>query len=228
MMAIRFAFLLVFSLTSCQALSPTTPSVTEQRLADKTSARAQQWTRHMDGEVSLSIAVPDGWETYNTTGGIVLNEYMGSGVPGTPLRGFLVHIFVPHLDDVRLPSDSDQSNAAWFVLKQVIRNKKYVGDALVSEPVAFHWDQHDAAYYLLNNRNRTVTMLLALMLPDRSNLVVCHVSVPENQAHRIRSLLPALLETLTIDGSQVDVSALHNLPDPLMFPVEETPPGENS
>jgi hypothetical protein len=209
--------LLVILLAACQPFA-IADDVKPTHIADK-NANDAHWTRHYEGEVSLRIMVPKGWETYNTAAGIVLNEHMGSSAPGSPLRGFLIHVFVPHDQNFIMPPSSDV-NMAWFILNQVVTNPDYVGQALVSEPVAFEWDQHEAAYYLLNNRDDTVTMLLALALPDHSNLVVAHISVPEDQAPRVRSLLPKLLETLTIDGQRVDAAALHNLPDPLVFPVE--------
>ena len=140
--------------------------------------------------------------------------------PNEPLRGFLIHIFVQNVSSFHVP-DWAGRNMAWMVLKQVVRNPDYVGNALVSEPVAFEWDGHDAAYYLLNNRDGTVTMLLALDMPGQDNMIVCHVSVPAAQSERIRELLPGLLETLTIDGTQISMIALDVLPQPLVFPAGE-------
>jgi hypothetical protein len=218
-MSIKPVVVLVLLLTACQVYPSLIPERTPQRLADKDAASARHWTRHNEGDLTLRVVVPDGWETYNTSAGIVLNEFIGSGTPDTPLAGFLIHIFVPATGTFRLPLDDDM-NMAWYALKQVVHNKEFVGEALVSEPVAFEWDGHDAAYYLLNNRDRTVTMLLALGMADRQALVVCHISVPEDQAGRIRPLLPELLESLTVDGHAIDAAALHDLPDPLVFPAE--------
>ncbi|MBZ0301307.1 MAG: hypothetical protein K8J31_16290 [Anaerolineae bacterium] len=212
------ASLLLILLTACQVFSYPAQS-NPPSVVDKRAASGEQWTRHNEGEVSLSIVVPRGWETYNTSVGIVLNEYIGGNAPDTPLNGFLIHIFIPHDKHFTLP-DSDDVNMAWFVLNQVVTNPDYIGGALVSEPVAFEWDDYDAAYYLLNNRDQTVTMLLALALPDQ-NLVVAHVSVPEAQAARIRALLPDLLGTLTVDGHHLNAAALSALPDPLVFPSSD-------
>jgi hypothetical protein len=134
-----------------------------------------------------------------------------------PLDGVLVHIFIPNMSDFEYPESNDV-NLAWAILNQVVSNPDYIGNALVSDPVAFEWDNYDAAYYLLNNRDETVTMLLALGMPERDKLVVCHVSVPDRQAARIRAVLPDLLATLTVDGHLIDAVALRDLPDPLVFP----------
>jgi hypothetical protein len=217
-MGIKLGLLLILSVAvGCKTI--TVSGTYHQQMAVKTpSAGGQQWTHHMSEKIDLKIVVPEGWETYNTEAGIVLNEYVGTGVPGTPLNGFLMHIFVPYLNRFNLPDSSD-ANLAWVVLKQVVSNPDYVGSAVVSEPVAFIWDHYDAAYYLLNNRDRTVTMLLAFGLSNRENLVVCHVSVPEDQSPRIRQLLPALLASLTVNGVRSDADNLNELPDPLEFPV---------
>lgn len=216
-MRISLGLLLVLSvMVACD--STTGASGESTTMAVKTQAMPhEQWTRHQGDNVDLAIVVPDGWETYNTDAGIVLNEYASATIPDPTLRGILVHIFVPYIDRFSRPSTAD-TNMAWWVLKQVVSNPDYVGSALVSEPVAFTWDHYEAAYYLLNNRNETVTMLLALGLPDHSDLVVCHISAPEDQSPRIRPLLSVILGSLRINGAAVDASSLDDLPDPLEFP----------
>lgn len=212
-MRLRPGFLLLLlGLSACQALAARPYEIA---VADKT---ADRWARHTEGDIRLSIAVPAGWESYNTGAGIVLNEHMGTGTPDQPLRGFLIHIFVPNMGNFRLPEDGE--NLAWYVLMQVVKDPAYVGNAVVSAPMAFEWDQHDAAYYLLDNQDGTVTMLLALGLADHTMLVVSHVSVPVDQSSRIPDLLPDLLNSLTIDGVMIDASALRELPASLNFPTQ--------
>jgi hypothetical protein len=209
-------FFLLLGVVGCQAFTAA-PSDNHQ-VADKHHyPRSEDRAYHNGGDLRLSIVVPAGWETYNTEAGIVLNEHIGSATLDQPLNGVLVHIFVPNMGDFTYP-DSADANLAWAILKQVVSNPDYIGNALVSDPVAFDWDDYAAAYYLLNNRDETVTMLLALGMPERDHLVVCHVSVPERQAERIRAVLPDLLASLTINGTLIDAAALRDLPDPLLFP----------
>ncbi len=204
-------FILMLGIVGCQAFS-TTPN--QSMVAQKHPyPKGEDYAYHDGGDVHLKILVPDGWETFNTDAGIVLNEQVGA----TSIDGVLVHIFLPNMNDFMYPDTSDV-NLAWSILNQVVSNPDYIGNALVSDPVAFEWDAHDAAYYLLNNRDETVTMLLALGMPTQNSLVVCHVSAPNNQANRIRALLPELLKTLTLDGNLIDAEALESLPDPLVFP----------
>jgi hypothetical protein len=208
-----FLVVLIVVAALCQACAGSKNSIGP--IADKT--KEQEWADHSEGEYALRILVPYGWETYNTDAGIVLNEMIGANAPDTPLHGLLIHVFVPDARQFRWPDETDV-NLAWYILKQVVHNPDYVGNARISEPVAFDWDHHEAAYYLLNNLDGTVTMLLAMEMPNGRSLVVCHISVPDDQTHRIRQEMPDLLATLTIDGQQIDVSALRSLPDPLVFP----------
>ena len=223
-MRIQLGLLLILAVVvGCDSI--TGASETVQTMAIKTEpAETEHWTHHHGDRVDLAIIVPNGWETYNTDDGIGLNEYFDAGAWGMKLHGFVIHIFVQYLDNFTLP-DSDDVNMAWAILKQVVTNPDYVGSAIVSEPEAFIWDQYQAAYYLLNNRDGTVTMLLALSLQDRSDLVVCHISAPEEQSQQIRQRLPELLGSLTINDHHVDPSSLNSLPDPLDFPEN---PGQTS
>lgn len=220
----RIVILLVFlalALVSCRF--PSEPAIvidkTEDPATPTPTAESVVWTQYDSAGIQLRIRVPDGWQTYQTDAGIVLAEHIGSGENGGQLEGILIHIFVPHMDAFDIPDDADV-NMAWWVLNQVVHDPDYVGTALVSEPVAFDWDHHDAAYYLLNNNDNTVTMLLALGMPDAHKMVVAHISAPVTHADRIRPLLPELLDTLTVNDVAVDASALNHLPDPLAFPLD--------
>jgi hypothetical protein len=219
--------LVFFSLAACQLFTgdsringdhQLTPAAAESTRSYRPSA-GDHWSVYHNTEISLKIKVPSGWETFHTDAGIVLTERVGSVSSSVILEGILVHVFIPTTDEFTFP-ESDDVNVAWAILSQVVAMPEYVGSALVSDPVAFNWDHHDAAYYLLNNRNNTVTLLLALGLPGH-NLVVCHISSPVEQADRIRPLLPQLLESLTVNDQPIDATALHHLPDPLVFPVDD-------
>ena len=216
---ILFALLMLTGLVGCQNATPSPLPVSNVTRAAPRVAERDEWVIHQ-GLVDLRLRVPAGWETYNTNDGIVLSEHVSSAYTADRLRGILVHLFVPPMDGFSM--SGPDANLAWAVLKQVVTNPAYVGDALASEPVAFDWDDHHAAYYLLNNRDGTLTLLLALGLAGRDQIVVCHISLPETQQARRRPLLPQLLAGLTVDGAAIDASALHDLPDPLVFPAPES------
>lgn len=210
--------LLVLCLAACQSPGSQQPTETSSVLPPHATPSAG-WASNTETPLSLKVRIPDGWETYNTESGIVLTERTTTPETGVTLEGLLVYIFVPKMDGFSTPAHD--ANVAWSMLNQVVTNRDYIGDALVSDPVAFLWDKHDAAYYLLNNRDGTLTLLLAIGMPDRRNLVVCHVSMPESHSSRLRPLLPDLLSSLVVNGEAIDGTALHNLPDPLVFPVDE-------
>lgn len=209
------------SLTACDKLylAPATPHT--QPLSPTMPAPPDGWAVHDGTGIRLKIKVPDGWDTYNTEVGIVLSEHMGTAETGGMLEGILIYVFVPQTDDFDLP-EANNHNLAWAMLKRVVADRDYVGNALASEPQAFDWDGNEAAYYLLNNRDGTLTMLLAVELKTTHQMIVCHISMPEDHSERIRPLLPDILSSLTIDGVQMDDTALQELPDPLNFPVEKS------
>jgi hypothetical protein len=213
--------IVILNLAGCKEFN-IQPSPTPAPMPTLSPTPSENWAVHESMGISLKIKIPYGWETDNTEMGIVLSEHMGKPETGGILEGILVHIFVKQTDSFHF-SSSENVNIAWQMLKKVINDPQYVGNALVSEPVAFDWDRHDAAYYLLNNRDGTLTLLLAMELGDDHHVVVAHISLPEDQADRLRPLLPDLLDSLTIDNTVVDVSALRDLPDPLVFPVEASP-----
>lgn len=220
-MTLKLALLLMLVLAACQVVPdfPTTSDQPGVLTADALTVEAHDgWTTHENDGVVLKIRIPDGWQSYHTADGVVLTEYIGTAETAGHLQGILMYVFVPRMDSFRLP-DTDDVNMAWAVLKQVVSNPDYVGRALVSEPQAFDWDHHDAAYYLLNNRDGTLTLLLAMSLP-RHKMIVCHISMPESHADRVRPMLPDLLRTLTVNDTPIDAAALNHLPDPLVFPVD--------
>lgn len=222
---LALALLLAFVLTACQAL-PDIPAAippADTPAVDVLTAEAQGgWATYENGSAILKIRIPAGWQSYNTTDGIVLTEHIGTAETAGHLQGILVYIFVPRMSRFELPT-TEGANIAWAVLKQVVTNPDYVGRALASEPQAFDWDHHDAAYYLLNNRDSTLTLLLAMSLPP-NKMIVAHISLPESQAARLRPLLPSLFQSLTINGVLISAEALRHLPDPLVFPTEAASP----
>ncbi|GAB4512903.1 MAG: hypothetical protein OHK0046_13080 [Anaerolineae bacterium] len=169
------------------------------------------------GELELAVQRPSDWEVYATEYGVVLAEYISSVATDGQLGGLLTHIFVPPLEDFDLQI-SDGVNLAWRILGQIIENPDYVGSATVSEPVAFRWNNFDAAYYLMDNGEGNVTIVVGVVPPGTQYLIACSISAPVTQSERIRQVLPELLDNLTINSTTLDGSALNTLPNPLIFP----------
>lgn len=212
--------LVALLLAGCQALASEPAAATpNDSLANPNPSTQAQWAEYRSRPVSFGLEVPQGWQSYSTEAGIVLNERPATITNGIALEGILIHIFSPPLDDLSRAVTRSE-NSAWHILREVVSNPEYIGNAIVSDPVPFRWSDLDAAYYLLHNRDTTVTLLLALDAPETDKLVVCHVSAPENQSSRIRELLPDILSSLTINDTHIGSAALHNLPDPLIFPTQ--------
>lgn len=169
------------------------------------------------GGVSLSIPRPIGWETYQTDFGIVLTEHIVSVATGGALDGLLVHIFAPPMHNIPV-AVVDNSNAAWETLRRIIADPAFIGSAAVSEPAPFIWSACDAAYYLLNNGDGNVSIVIGLILPQTRTMITISASAPGAQSERLRRLLPLLLDDVTINGLALDGAHLDALPDPLDFP----------
>lgn len=173
----------------------------------------------MEG-VNLRLNAPTGWQA-DVMDGLLLIEHTTSMDDGSPNAGMLVYIFVPPLSEFAVLTGS--GNFAYAVLNHVVRMPQRVGhDVSVTDPVSFRWGNHDAAYYLLSGLD-VRTMVLAVAVPNnnglRPSLVVCNISVPNDREGMLRTVLPYILDGLTIDETTLEGDALQALPDPLPFPV---------
>lgn len=173
----------------------------------------------MEG-VNLRLDAPAGWQA-DVMDGLLLVEHTASMDDGSPNAGMLVYIFVPPVSEFAVLTGS--GNFAYAVLNHVVRMPQRVGrDVSVSDPVGFRWGNYDAAYYLLSGLD-VRTMVLAVAVPNnnglRPSLVVCNISVPNDHEGMLRTVLPFVLDGLTIDGTTLEGDALQSLPDPLPFPV---------
>lgn len=217
----KFAPLLlcvVLLATACSApLSLESPTRTPLVIPTDIPAGSSRLETQVGG-VDLGIDVPTGWEGRSTNDGLVLAEHFDPMDATNMADGIQVHIFVHSADAFSLPENT-RINAAWNVLRQVSENPSYVGEAAITDPQAFEWDGHDAAFYLLNDGDGSVTMLMALMLRDPLALVVSNISAPESRHDTIRPLLPELYRSLTVNGQRMSLSVLDTLPDPLTFPT---------
>jgi hypothetical protein len=171
-------------------------------------------------DITLSVPRPQNWELHRTAFGVVLAEHIGSIATDGELGGILAHVWLQPLTDFNLQA-STRENAAWAILGQIIENPEYVGSATVSGPAGFIWDGNDAAYYLLDNGDGNLSVVIGVIVPGTGRLITISVSAPAAQAARIRPLLPQTLHGLRINNSTLSGSALDQLPDPLVFPQHE-------
>ena len=214
---------------ACQSMlhAATTPTVDPTSTAERTpeatptTNKTTAWEQVNVSGIQLGIEIPSGWEAQKTDDGLLIAEHFGT-MESDP-AGMQIYLFVHSLDGFELPGESD-ANIAWAALEQISKKREYIGKALVSAPAGFEWDGQDAAYYLLNDGDGNLSVLIAIAISTPQRLVVCRFSSPAWQADQIRDMLPEVLGTLSINGITMDMDALYGLPDPLQFPQAETTP----
>jgi hypothetical protein len=167
-------------------------------------------------ELVISVQRPPSWESVSTDYGVVLAEKMRTMADVT-YGGLLAHIFVPPLDNIVLTQDGD--NVARSILRQVIASPEYINGAITTSPTAFQWHSLDAAYFLMDNRRGSATVIIGLAEPVNNKLAVIQISAPSAEAERIRMLLPQVLDRMVINNVELSGSALDAvLPTMLEFP----------
>ena len=171
------------------------------------------------GVVEVAVNCPSGWQAYTDDQGLAIAENPGSVVEGGALRGILLYVWMPPLDDFSVPETAD-ANRAQLVLDEVIHNPDVVGSGRVTQPQGFAWGDQDAAYYLLNDRagEGHATLVLAVTVPRTNRLLAVSLSAPHREQSRIREMLPTLLDGLTVNRVSMDSAVLDTLPETLAFP----------
>lgn len=172
--------------------------------------------------VEIDMRVPPGWSGRKMDDGILIAERRSSIPNSGKLMGMQVYVFVHALDDYPKPVLADE-HPARRILKQIISQPSLVGDSAVTEPETFMWDGNDAAYYLVNDGNENVALVMAVVVAQESQLVAINISCPSERADAIRSTLPILLDDLWVNNSLMNFTGVESLPDPLVFPDYSEP-----
>ena len=228
MMLIRLLTAVTLFLAACQSMSPPTPTesnlqntgvaVQDVRTPQATEEQTPVWMETEVHGVSLGIWKPAGWEA-DTSYGLLMAEHTVSIETGQAEGGMMINVFVPETHNLEV-ADSDEHNFAWFVFDQIVDDPAHTGrDVAVSDPVPFSWGGHEAAYYLVSTSDGFEMVIIGIALPgDHDKLVVCNISLPARDARDVRDIIPRLLDSFTINGVDLDGTALEALPDPLEFP----------
>ncbi len=207
---------LLFLLTGCQGgvqdFSPTLSVATRASEGVEREVHAE-----VQG-IRLSLSIPSGWEAQRTPTGILIAEHFRLMQENQYPGNVQLHIFVQRVDELGLPIPPTATNLAWTVLQEVVTRPAYIGEATATAPREFEWSGHAAAYYLLNNGDSTVSLVMALTIQQNNQLVALNFSTTMERSQSLRPMLPDLLDTLTINDVLMDPSALDALPDPLIFP----------
>ncbi|MBI1279891.1 MAG: hypothetical protein GC179_17320 [Anaerolineaceae bacterium] len=167
--------------------------------------------------VQINMRVPPGWNGRQMDDGILIAERKSSIHNPGKLMGMQVYIFVHALND--FPSSvSTDSHPARRILQKILSQPALVGDSAVTDPEPFTWDGNDAAYYLVNDTNENVSLIMAVVIANQSQLVAINISCPSDRAESIRESLPELLSDLWVNNALMSFSGVDALPDPLIFP----------
>ncbi len=218
----RMIFIAIFMMMISGCAPDTQPSDTVRLMPTSTpnTTDTAQIVNLSLNDIALALPYPSTWESYTTEYGVVLAEYLGSVATEGQLGGILIHLFVPPLDEMNIPiSESDNNNRALDILSKILAYPDYVGNATVSTPSPFLWDQFECAYYLMDNGEGNLTIVIGILDPQTNRLVTVSMSAPQDQQTRIRAMLPVLLDGLVINDYTLSGMVLDDiLPNPLVFP----------
>lgn len=168
--------------------------------------------------VQIAMRVPAGWNSRKMDNGILIAEQRGSIHNLGKLLGMQVFVFV-HSTNNFPASVRTSPHPARNILQQVVSQPALMGKSIVTIPQAFIWDGNDAAYYLLNDGNQNVSLVVAVVLANQSQIVAINISCPESQSASMRAALPDLLDDLSVNDVLMSTALVDALPDPLVFPV---------
>jgi hypothetical protein len=172
--------------------------------------------------VQINMRVPPGWNGRKMDDGILIAERKSSLHNPGKLMGMQVYVFVHGVEEFPA-SISKDAHPAQRILEKIISRPDLVGDSAVSEPKTFTWDGNDAAYYLVNDTNENVSLVMAIVVANQSQLVTINISCPSDRADSIRESLPDLLANLWVNDALMSYQGVEALPDPLIFPVYTHP-----
>lgn len=171
--------------------------------------------------LNIRLRKPREWEAFSTNGGIVIAEKFGTVADQGQLAGLMTYVFLTPLDDFPFGiSDGPDGSRAVEVLSKIVSDGSYVGGADVSPVEGFSWSGHDAAYYLLTDRQTGLrTLVIGVALMQEHALLTATLSAPAVMETHIRAALPTLLGGMMINANRLSEDDLAALPGQLAFPT---------
>lgn len=220
----QVSVLLIVLLTACTEI-PAAPPVTESNIQNVAipstrlaAVDSPRWVETEMSGVKIGAWLPVGWQA-DTTGGLTMVEHMGSLHSGEVATGITVRIFVPEVEAL-VADAGDHENLAFAVLESVAISPELTDGAQVSEPVAFRWNDHHAAYYLFAAPDDVDGLVVALAMADEHKIVVANIAAPRAEMQRLQAVLPQLIGELQINRQRLNGEFISALPDPLVFPSQ--------
>jgi hypothetical protein len=153
--------------------------------------------------VPLAFTKPAGWHIYRETDHVILTEQSEPLNADGSLQGIVVHIWL---------MDAPPENTTSAALSRILLTPDLTEPLPVTvTPHSFEWSQHDAAYYMLEAQEGYMTLVLAVMLADKSSMVAINISAPQQDTARVKALLPTLFDGFAIGGRELDSAPLGDL-----------------
>ncbi|MCL4248237.1 MAG: hypothetical protein KJ065_08835 [Anaerolineae bacterium] len=177
-----------------------------------------KWVETQIGDFDIGAWIPANWEA-DTTNGLTVVEHMGSIGSGQPSSGITIYIFVPDISEF-IPDTEASDNLAYEVLDHASGSPEHMQGVEISPTKAFNWGTHDAAYYLYayGQGEHEGFHGMVLAVTHGREIIVINVMSPRTESARIRSVIPPILQGLSINHEHLSTSFPDALPDPLVFP----------
>lgn len=210
---------------SCGQITPTatpvpstTPDATESPQTQTATDESTKWVETQIGDFDIGAWIPAHWEA-DTTNGLTIVEHMGSIRSGRPSSGITIYIFVPDISEIVLGTETSD-NLAYEVLEHVSGSPEHMQGVEISPTEAFSWGAHEAAYYLYSYGQGEHEGLhgMVLAVTHGREIIVINVMAPRTESSRIRSVIPQILQGLSINHEHLSASFPDALPDLLVFP----------
>jgi hypothetical protein len=211
------------SIAACQTQPPSsTPTdaiaITPEATVEVVSEPA--WREGTIGTIRVGIWQPPGW-TFTNENTVTLLQHNPSlsASESAPQTGIIVNVFAPHTTSFDLPPmPEDTANPPLWVFRHLVADPTVIGyQTSASQPVAFDWHNHPAAYYLLSSPNHGHAIIVGVMLNDGSMLGI-NVSLPSSSLDNARETLAMIFNGFTVDGETIGGGILSALPAPAAFP----------
>ncbi len=159
-------------------------------------------------DVAVRLYHLSGWNLYHDNQHIVLTEEVNPLNHQGDLEGIVMHLWL---------ADITPEHATLDALNEILQKSDVDQANLLSDPIAFVWQEHDSAYYLLNSDMNNIALVLAVRVPDSDHLLAVNISVPGIDYERMRQLLPELFKGFAINHRLLDSADLHHIPMNISF-----------
>lgn len=219
----RILVLLALALlvASCQPQPVTPPTEAGAAAANSGGVRPTQVVSAQFAGEQVSVVTQAGWDTLAAEDSILLAEKHRSIENAREVDGVLINIFRPQVAGFDATAVPDE-NVAYALLRYIVQNPNYVGNAALVMPRAFEWGGQPAAFYTIFNGVDRYTLVIAVTpRQDEGTVVVMNVGVPADQLGNLYDKLVLGIQQITIGETELRGADLDALPNPIPFPSDD-------